>query len=68
MALETELDAEVRSRITGVKAQNIFASELVLKHGDNLSKVLQNKSISAAEEQRLASLTVTAVTKIRNAE
>ena len=48
-ALEMGLDAEVRSRITGVKAQmesfnyyfGISVAELVLKHGDNLSKALQ---------------------------
>ena len=75
-ALETGLDAEVRSRIIGVKAQmesfnyffGISVGELVLKHGDNLSKALQNESISAAEGQRLASLTVTTLTKIRDAE
>ena len=75
-ALETGLDAEIRSRITGVKAQmesfnyffGISVGELVLKHGDNLSKALQNESISAAEGQRLASLTVTTLTKIRDAE
>ena len=75
-ALETGLDNEVRSRITGVNAQmesfNYFfgtsVGELVLKHGDNLSKALQNESISAAEGQRLASLAVTTLTKIRDAE
>ena len=47
-ALEMQLVAEVRSRITGVKAQmesfnyyfGISVAELVLKHGDNLSKAL----------------------------
>ena len=75
-ALETALDAEVRSRITGVKAQmesfnyffGISIGELVLKHGDNLSKALQNESISAAEGQKLASMTVSTLTKIRDAE
>ena len=75
-ALETALDAEVRSRITGVKAQmesfnyffGISIGELVLKHGDNLSKALQNESISAAEGQKVASMTVTTLTKIRDAE
>ena len=75
-ALETGLDAEVRSRIIGVRAQmesfnyffGISIGELVLKHGDNLSKALQNKSISAAEGERLASMTVTTLTKIRDTE
>ena len=75
-ALETGLDAEVRSRIIGVRAQmesfnyffGISIGELVLKHGDNLSTALQNESISAAEGQRLASMTVTTLTKIRDTE
>ena len=75
-APETGLDAEVRSRITGVKAQmesfnyffGISIGELILKHGDNLSKALQNECISAAEGQRLASMTVTTLTNIRDAE
>ena len=75
-ALETGLDAEVRSRITGVKAQmesfisffGISVGQLVLKHGDNLSKALQNESIYAAEGQRLGSLTVTTLTKVHDAE
>ena len=46
----------------------ISIGELVLKHGDNLSKALQNESISAAEGQRLASMTMTTLTKIRDAE
>ena len=70
------LDAEVRSRITGVKAQmesfnyyfGISVAELVLKHGDDLSKALQNETISAAEGQRLAAMTVTTLTKTRDAE
>lgn len=70
-ALETRLDAEVISRIIGVKAQmenfsyffGISVGELVSTHGDNLSKALQNESITAAERQRLASLTVTTLQK-----
>ena len=46
----------------------ISIGKLILKHGDNLSKALQNEYISAAEGQRLASMTVTTLTKIRDAE
>ena len=41
----------------------ISVGELVSTHGDNLSKALQNESITAAERQRLASLTVTTLQK-----
>ena len=75
-ALETGLDAEVRSRVTGVKAQmekfsfffGVYIGELVLGHGDNLSKTLQSKVISAAEAQKVAKLTVTTLTKIRDSK
>ena len=46
----------------------ISVAELVLKHGDNLSKALQNETISAAEGQRLAAMTVTTLTKMRDAD
>ena len=71
-ALETRLDAEVRSRITGVKTQmenfnfffEVYIGELVLSHGDNLSKTLQSKTISAAEAQKVAKLTATILNRI----
>ena len=42
----------------------ISVAELVY----NLSKALQNETISAAEGQRLAAMTVTTLTKMRDAE
>ena len=77
-ALETGLDAEVRSRVTGAKAQmekfsfffGVYIGELVLGHtcSDNLSKMLQRKVISAPEAQKVAKLTVTTLTTIRNSK
>ena len=43
----------------------MFAGELVLNHSDNLSATLQSNTISAAEGQHVASLTVDTLTKIR---
>lgn len=42
--------------------------ELILRHADNLSKTFQSKTISAAEGQRLAEVTVMTLTKIRSEE
>ena len=43
----------------------MFAGELVLNYGDNLSATLQSSTISAAEGQRVASLTDTTLAKMR---
>ncbi len=74
--LHQNLDSEVRARIIGVKAQmelfdNYFGlcvGELVLRHADNLSKPLQSKTISAAEGQHIAEMTVTVLKKMRSSE
>ena len=74
--LETRLDPEMKSRVIGVKAQmetfNFFfgvcLGEWILTHADNLSKTLQSRTISAAEGQRLAELTVKTLEKIRTDE
>ena len=42
--------------------------ELILRHSDNLSSTLQHKSISAAEGQRVASMTIQTFRSIRNDE
>ena len=42
--------------------------ELVLKHADNLSKALQHKSMSAAEGQEVALMTVETLKRIRSGE
>ena len=74
--LEQRLESEMRARITGVKAQmesfeyyfGVCVGELVLNHADNLSKSLQSKTISAAEGQKLAEMTLKVLSKIRNCE
>ena len=52
--LEEKLEPDVRARVIGIKAQwnflsilGVTANELVLSHGDNLSAVLHNISMSA---------------------
>ena len=42
--------------------------ELILRHADNLSRTLQNKDISAAQEQEVADLTVKTLQKLRTDE
>jgi hypothetical protein len=56
------LDGEMKSRIVGVETLThtfdflfgVFLGELILRHSDNLSKTLQQKTLSAAEGQQLA--------------
>lgn len=65
-ALEAARDTESKARIRGVQVQmrtfdflfGVSLGEMVLRHTDNLSKTLQDKSISAAEEQQVASMVV----------
>ena len=67
-------DTECKSRIQGVsfvmKTFNfVFGAmlgELILRHADNLSSTLQNKSLSAAEGQLVASMTVETLDSIQN--
>lgn len=73
-ALSSQLDGEMRARIVGVDTQmhtfdflfGISLGNLLLLHTDNLSKTLQNKSLSAAEGQRLAKLTLSVLQSFRN--
>ena len=44
----------------------ITLGELILKHTDNLSKTLQHKTISAAEGQECASLTLRTLQSVRS--
>ena len=44
----------------------VTIGELILKHTDNLSKTLQHKTISAAEGQECASLTLRTLQSIRS--
>lgn len=73
VSLESRLDTEMKARLLGVRAQmelfdflyGICLGKLVLKHADNLSKTLQSATISAAEGQRVAELTLCVLEKIR---
>ncbi len=63
----------MKARITGVAAvmasfEYFFAislAELLLRHSDNLSKTLQSSSVSAAEGQKIAEMTVVTLESIR---
>ena len=69
-----QLDSEMRARIGGVNAQmqtfdflfGVSLGNLLLRHTDNLSKALQSRSISAAEGQRLATLTLRVLQSVRD--
>ena len=71
--LAGSVDPDVRARVIGAKAQmetfnsffGISLARLVLAHGDNLSVSLQNSTMSAAEAQKIARLTVDTITKMR---
>lgn len=73
-ALSLQLDVEMRARITGVNTQvhtfdflfGVSLGNLLLRHTDNLSKTLQHKSLSAAEGQRVAQLTLDVLQSLRN--
>ena len=60
------LDSEMKARIFGLKAQmqtfdflvGVSFGNFLLQHTDNLSKMLQLKSMSAAEGERLVTLTL----------
>ena len=74
-ALDYVKDSEMRSRIRGIslfmrKFDFLFGvmfEECLLGHSDNLSKALQSPNISAAEGQKMATLTVKTLTKtLRN--
>ena len=70
------LDGEMKARIIGVETQmhtfdflyGVFLGELILRHTDNLSKTLQHKSLSAAEGQHLARLTLEVLRSLRDSD
>ena len=70
------LDGEMKARIIGVETQmhtfdflyGVFLGELILRHTDNLSKALQHKSLSAAEGQHLARLTLEVLRSLRDSD
>ena len=69
-------DTEAKARIRGISVQmRIFdfiygciLGELILQHTDNLSSTLQHKSMSAAEGQEIARMTVDSLKSIGNHE
>ena len=73
-SLSSKLDGEMKARIIGVDTQmhafdflfGVSLGSLLLRHTDNLSKSLQKKSLSAAEGQRLASLTLDVLKSLRD--
>ena len=75
-ALDGSLDGEMRARIIGVETQmmtfdflfGVCLGSLILRHSDNLSKTLQHKTLSAAEGQHIAKLTVGVLQSIRSDE
>ena len=75
-ALDGTLDGETRARIIGVETQmikfdflfGVCLGSLILRNSDNLSKTLQHKTISAAEGQHIAKLTLSVLQKMRSAE
>ena len=72
-ALEVARDSKSKARIHGVSSQmktfeyyvGISLGELVLRHSDNLSRTLQHKSLSAAEEQHVAAMVVMTIERCK---
>ena len=70
------LDGEMKAHIVGVETLmhsfdflfDVFLGELILRHSDNLSKTLQQKTLSAAEGQQIARLTVEVLQSLQNSE
>ena len=73
-SLETNLESEVKSRVTGVKHQmeafdyyfGVSLRTQIQRISDNLSKTLQDAHISASEEQAVSSLIVKTLGKMRS--
>ena len=67
------MDSDLRARLHGVQAQmqtfeflfGVSLGSLILRHSDNLSKALQNESMSAAEGQELVKLTLDVLQSLR---
>ena len=73
-AVEVVRDTETKARIRGVSAvMNSFdflfgcmLGEMILKHSDNFSSTLQHKTLSAAEGQHIAQMTVGTLKSLRS--
>lgn len=67
-------DTETKARIIGVEARmkefnfifGVLLGELILRHTDMLNQTLQKKSMSAAEGQEVARMTISCLNSIRN--
>lgn len=72
-SLSRNLDGDMRARIIGVRAQmmmfdflfGVLVGSVLLRYTDNLTTSLQQKSLSAARGQRLASLTIQVLESLR---
>ena len=75
-ALTVTTDTEAKARIRGISAQmrtfefffGAVLGEMILRHTDNLSSTLQHKTISAAEGQEIARMTVETLKSTRTDE
>ena len=75
-AQRDHLDGEMKTRIVGVETVmhkfdflfGVLLGELILRHSDNLSKTLQQKTFSAAEGQQVARLTVEVLQSLQDTE
>ena len=73
---ETSSDSETRARVTGVQATmetfeylfGLSLGERILKHTNNLSRTIENPSLTAFEAQDLAKKTIQTLLRIRNDE
>ena len=75
-SLESPLESDFKARVIGVQAQmrtfnflyGVSLGALILAHSDNLSKTLQHKSMSAAEGQQIAKLSLNVLKWMRQPE
>ena len=75
-SLKIVKDTEMRSQIQGVSSCmksfdlyfGVSLGELLLNHSDNLSKTLQSASMSAAEGQKIADMTIRMLDSIHTDE
>ena len=73
-AVEVVCDTEMKARICGVSAAmktfdylfGAMLGEIILRHSENLSRTLQQHSISAAEGQQVARMTIGTLKSLRN--
>ena len=72
----SQIDSEMKAKIIGIETQiltfnfllGISLGTLILQHSDNLSKSLQHDTITAAEGQPMAKLTIDVLKFIRKEE